>query len=220
VHVQSNDFDRGPLGAHASARLGYSVRMSPALETLLAKAGLQVSAAEFLSLVEDVARKLAPPHPEPGTYFTPDQREALTDVGLDLEPAGERDALPRARAVVAHAVLRDSALTVGEAARQLQVDTSRIRHRLGVGRLVGWKDKGGWRLPAWQFAGSGVVPGLDTVLAAVPPDQPALVVAQFMTTAQEDLPVDGRPATPRDWLLAGGDPRRVADFAAMLGTPV
>ncbi|MFC3894682.1 DNA-binding protein [Lentzea rhizosphaerae] len=193
--------------------------MSPALETVLAKAGLQVSPDEFLDLVSDAARRLAPPHPEPATYFTPDQQAALTDVGLDLSPAGPGDARPRTRTVVAHAVLRDSALTVAEAARQLQVDTSRIRHRLGVGRLVGWKDRGSWRLPAWQFAGSGVLPGLETVLAEIPSDQPALVVAAFMTTLQEDLLVDGEPATPRDWLLAGGDPRRVADLASVLGTP-
>jgi hypothetical protein len=193
--------------------------MSPALETVLAKAGLQVSPDEFLDLVTDAARRLAPPHPEPATYFTPDQQAALTDVGLDLSPAGPGDARPRTRTVVAHAVLRDSALTVAEAARQLQVDTSRIRHRLGVGRLVGWKDRGSWRLPAWQFAGSGVLPGLETVLAEIPSDQPALVVAAFMTTLQEDLRVDGKPATPRDWLLAGGDPRRVADLASVLGTP-
>jgi hypothetical protein len=193
--------------------------MSPALETVLAKAGLQVTPDEFMALVTDAARRLAPPHPEPASYFTPDQQAALTDVGLDLSPAGQGDAKPRTRTVVAHAVLRDSALTVADAARQLQVDTSRIRHRLGVGRLVGWKDRGSWRLPAWQFAGTGVLPGLETVLAEIPSDQPALVVAAFMTTPQEDLPVDGEPATPREWLLAGGDPRRVADLASVLGTP-
>lgn len=194
--------------------------MSPALETVLAKAGLEVTPDEFLSLVVDAARRLAPAHPEPASYFTPDQRDALTDVGLDLGPQTPRDARPRARAVVAHAVLRDSALTVAEAARQLQVDTSRIRHRLGVGRLVGWKDKGSWRLPAWQFAGNGVLPGLETVLTIIAQDQPALVLAAFMTNAQEDLLVDGTPTTPRDWLLAGGDPRRVAELAAVIGTPV
>jgi len=193
--------------------------MSPALETVLAKAGLQVSPDEFLALVSDAARRLAPPHPEPASYFTPDQQSALADVGLDLSPVAAGDARPRTRTVVAHAVLRDSALTVADAARQLQVDTSRIRHRLGVGRLVGWKDRGSWRLPAWQFAGSGVLPGLETVLAEIPSDQPALVVAAFMTTPQEDLPVDGEPATPREWLLAGGDPRHVAALASALGTP-
>lgn len=193
--------------------------MSPALETVLAKAGLQVTPDEFLALVTDAARRLAPPHPEPASYFTPDQQTALTDVGLDLSPGLPGDAKPRTRTVVAHAVLRDSALTVAEAARQLQVDTSRIRHRLGVGRLVGWKDRGSWRLPAWQFAGTGVLPGLETVLTAIPSDIPALVAAAFMTTPQEDLLVDGKPATPREWLLAGGDPRRAADLASVLGTP-
>ncbi|GAA3869679.1 hypothetical protein GCM10022243_38910 [Saccharothrix violaceirubra] len=193
--------------------------MSPALESVLAKAGLQVTPDEFLDLVADAARRLAPPHPEPAGYFTPDQRAALTDVGLDLSPVTGRDDRSRARTVVAHAVLRDSALSVAEAARTLGVDTSRVRHRLGVGRLVGWKDRGSWRLPAWQFAGAGVLPGLEVVLAAVPADQPALVVAGFMTTPQEDLPVDGVPAAPRDWLLAGGEAARVAALVAGLGTP-
>lgn len=193
--------------------------MSLALESVLAKAGLQVTPDEFLSLVADAAKRLAPPHPDPASYFPPDQRDALLDVGLDLSPHRIADDQARARTVVVHAVLRDSALTVAEAARQLDVDTSRIRHRLGVGRLVGWKDRGSWRLPAWQFAGTGVLPGLETVLAAVPADQPALVVAGFMTTEQEDLLVDGSPATPRAWLLAGGDPRRVAALVAQLGTP-
>src|ERR1041384_4269561 len=79
--------------------------MSPALETVLAKAGLQVSPDEFLALVSDAARRLAPPHPEPATYFTPDQQTALKDVGLDLSPAGPADSKPRTRTVVVHAAL-------------------------------------------------------------------------------------------------------------------
>ncbi|WP_137814160.1 helix-turn-helix domain-containing protein [Gandjariella thermophila] len=194
--------------------------MNLALETVLAKAGLRVTATEFLSLVEDAARRLAPPHPEPAAYFTPDQREALAEVGLDLAPRRETDADPRARAVAAQAVLRDSALTVGEVARRLSVDPSRIRHRIAAGRLVGWKERGGWRLPSWQFTDDAVLPGLELVLAALPGDQPHLVVAAFMTNPQEDLPIAGTPTSPRDWLLAGGDPRRVAALASMIGTPV
>jgi excisionase family DNA binding protein len=194
--------------------------MSPALESALAKAGIHSSPTEFLSFVQDAARKLVPQHPEPAAYFSPEVQDALTDVGLDLAPVRPEDASSRARSVAVHTVLRDSALTVAEAARQLGVDTSRIRHRIAAGRLVGWKDRGGWRLPAWQFAETGVLPGLETVLAAVPPDQPALVVAAFMTTPQQDLLTGDRPCTPRDWLLAGGDPRRVAEQITQLGTPV
>jgi hypothetical protein len=45
------------------------------------------------------------------------------------------------------------------------------------------------------------------------------VVAAFMTTPQEDLLARARAITPCEWLLAGGDPQRVARLAAMLGTP-
>jgi len=193
--------------------------MSIALETVLAKAGLRVDPIEFLTFVEDAARRLSPPNPNPDDYFTRDQRETLAEVGLDLRPRRGDEVDTRARTVAAQAVLRDSALTVADAATTLGVDTSRIRHRLAARRLIGWKDRGGWRLPAWQFTNSGVLPGLEAVLAAIPDDQPPLAVAAFMTTPQEDLRVNDRRATPRQWLLAGGEPERVAQLAAILGTP-
>lgn len=193
--------------------------MTVALEAVLAKAGLQIDPVRFLSRVEDAARKLTPPHPDPAGYFTADQREALRDVGLDLSPLRADEPDGRARAVAEQAVLHESALTVSAAAKVIGVDTSRIRHRLLAKRLMGWKDKGGWRLPAWQFTDKGVLPGLEQVLAALPSDQPALVVAAFMTTPQEDLLARSRAITPCEWLQAGGDPQRVARLAAMLGTP-
>ncbi|RZQ62994.1 DNA-binding protein [Amycolatopsis suaedae] len=194
--------------------------MTVALETVLAKAGLKVDASEFLTLVEDAARKLSPPNPDPADYFTPDQRTALIDVGLDLSPHTETEPDQRARTVVAHAVLAESSLTVLDAAQRLGVDDSRIRHKLKEGRLTGWKGTGGgWRLPAWQFTSTSVLPGLETVLRAVPADQPPLVVAAFMSTPQSDLLINDRWATPRDWLLAGGDPDMVARLIQTLGEP-
>lgn len=193
--------------------------MTAALKTVLAKAGLRVDPDEFLTLVEDAARKLSPADPDPADYFSAEQRDALTEVGLDLAPRKRKEVDHRARAVAAQAVLRDSALTVGDAAGTVGVDPSRIRHRLAAGQLVGWKDRGGWRLPAWQFTKAGVLPGLETVLEAVPDDQPPLVVAAFMSTAQAELLLDGEPTTPRAWLLATGDPAPVAKLVSMLGTP-
>jgi excisionase family DNA binding protein len=193
--------------------------MTFALETVLAKTGLRVAPREFLSLVEDAVRRLTPPHPAPAGYFTPDQQAALQEVGLDISPLRSDETDGRARAVAEQTVLQESALTVGEAAKTLGVDTSRVRHRLLSGRLTGWKDRGGWRLPAWQFTDRGVLPGLARVLAALPDDQPALVVAAFMTTPQEDLRSGSRAITPCEWLRSGGDPERVARLAAVLGTP-
>lgn len=189
------------------------------LETVLARAGLKVTAHEFLSLVEDAARKLTPVQPDPAAHFTDAQRAALGDVGLDLSPFGEDEADPRARMIAEQAVLRDTALSVNQAADRVGVDTSRIRHRIGSGRLIGWKDRGGWRLPAWQFTDTDVLPGLEIVLAAMPDDQPALVLANFMTTPQDDFELNDRPVSPRDWLMAGGSPQRVAALASAIGTP-
>lgn len=193
--------------------------MTVALETVLARAGLRVTAGEFLALVEDAARKLTAPQTEPAAHFTEQERSALTEAGLDLSPLDEQDSDPRARAVAEQAVLRDTALTVPRAAALLGVDASRVRHRIGDRRLIGWKDRGGWRLPAWQFTDDDVLPGLETVLAAMPADQPDLVLANFMTTPQLDLDLDERPVSPREWLLAGGSAQRVAELAAALGTP-
>lgn len=192
--------------------------MSTTLRSALARAGLRIDPDEFLTLVEDAVRRLAPADPDPADYFTQTQRDALEQVGLDLAPRRDGEHDSRARAVAAQAVLRDSALTVSGAAERLGVDTSRVRHRLAAGRLVGWKDRGGWRLPVWQFTNTSVLPGLAPVLAAVPDDQPPLVVAGFMTTPQPDLLMDGEPATPRDWLLGGGDPTPVARLASAIGT--
>lgn len=187
------------------------------LRSALTRAGLRVEADEFVSLVEDASRRLAPVDPRPADYFGADQRATLESVGLDLSPqrSGEKDV--RARTVALQAVLRDTALTVAGAADRIGVDASRVRHRLSAGQLVGWKDRGGWRLPVWQFSDADVLPGLPEVLAAVPADQPALVVAAFMTTPQSLL--GDPPVTPREWLLAGGAPSRVAELMSVLGTP-
>ncbi len=193
--------------------------MTVALETVLARAGIRVTATEFLTLVEDAAKKLTPAQQQPSTQFSAEERAALADVGLDLTPIDADEHDPRARTVAEQAVMRDTALSVNQAATRIGVDSSRIRHRIGSGQLVGWKDRGGWRLPAWQFTTADVLPGLESVLLAVPIDQPALVLAKFMTTPQEDLLLGDRPVSPREWLMAGGSADRVATQAAMLGTP-
>lgn len=194
--------------------------MTVALETVLARAGLRVTANEFLSLVENAAKRLTAPSAEPAAHFTEAERLALSSTGLDLTPLDSDEFDPRARTVAEQAVLRDTALSVNQAADRLGIDSSRIRHRVSSRHLVGWKDRGGWRLPAWQFTDTDVLPGLETVLAAMPFDQPALVLANFMTTRQEDLDLDDRPVSPREWLLAGGSAHRVAELAAVIGTPV
>lgn len=193
--------------------------MTVALETVLARAGLKVTVNEFLSLVEDAAKRLTSPQTDPAAHFSEQERNALDEAGLDLAPQEATEGDPRARAVAEQAVLRDTALSVQQAADRIGVDTSRVRHRIGDHRLIGWKDRGGWRLPAWQFTEKDVLPGLETVLTAMPADQPALVLANFMTTPQEDLALAERPTSPREWLMAGGNAQQVAEIASGIGTP-
>jgi hypothetical protein len=44
-----------------------------------------------------------------------------------------------------------------------------------------------------------------------------LAVARWFATPDPDLSVDDVALSPRDWLLAGGDPEAVAKIAAALG---
>lgn len=191
--------------------------MTVALETVLAEAGIRVDTGRFLRLVAEAASKISPPQSNPADYFSPEQQQELTDVGLDLSAYRPSETDPRARTVAARAVLGETAYSVADAARLLGVDTSRVRHRLKEGKLTGWKDKG-WQLPAWQFSDGGALPGLDVVLPALPDDQPPLMVAAFMNTPQPDLVIGEKAATPRQWLLAHGAPKSVAELAATLGT--
>lgn len=71
---------------------------------------------------------------------------------------------------------------------------------------------GGDLFPRWQFAEDGPLPGLGLVLPVIPGGLHPLDVEHIMTTSSEAL--DGR--SPRDWLLAGGDPATVADLLADL----
>jgi hypothetical protein len=40
-----------------------------------------------------------------------------------------------------------------------------------------------------------------------------------MSTPQPDLVINDQPASPRQWLLSGGDPDHVARLIATLGSP-
>ncbi|MDV6012248.1 DNA-binding protein [Haloechinothrix sp. LS1_15] len=191
--------------------------MTVALEAVLAKAGLRVDADEFLRLVEDTARRVSVPHPEPAEHFSAEQQEALAEVGLDLSPYADDEPCPRAKSVVAHAVFTKSAYSVSEAARLLDLTQSEVRDRLRQRKLFGWKDSE-WHLPAWQFTEGGPLPGLRSVIPAIPPDQPPMVVAAFMNTQQPDLEINGQRVTPREWLLAHGDPKSVANLVTSIGT--
>lgn len=90
-------------------------------------------------------------------------------------------------------------------------------YRSGAGRPV-YPD---WQLIDDETRGKdSVLPHLGQVIRALPSGAHPVTVRTFMTTPTPDLQIDGRDASPRDWLIGGGDPNAVAGTAASLGEQV
>jgi hypothetical protein len=71
------------------------------------------------------------------------------------------------------------------------------------------------RYPEWQFSNEPnrpVVPGIDTVTAAIPENWTLATINAFMEAPQPTLSIDGLPQTPAQWLDGGGDPTKVAEI--------
>jgi hypothetical protein len=139
--------------------------------------------------------------------------EVLRTEGVD--PAGG-DAQAVGDSRLAFLELLHRARTAKEASELLGVSQSRVRQRLGARGLYGVKVAGDWRLPAWQFVGGDVVPGLDRVLGRLSPDLHPLTVQGFMLTPQPELATAADDLSPLDWLIGGGDPEPVAALGADL----
>jgi hypothetical protein len=181
------------------------------LADVLARAGVRVSEQEFARLVESVLAEVGPaPAPDPAAALSADEAAALQAVGADLRPRRPRERDPRADAAATYAAVLAGSLSVTEVARQLGVDSSRVRHRLAARQLLGVRRTDGWRLPRWQFGADGTpLPGLERVLRALPADIHPVVVARFFATRAPELRMGGATVTPRDWLAGGGDPAPV-----------
>ena len=153
---------------------------------------------------------------EPQHALTRDELAALGAVGLSTAAwsTNETDD-PLAQTVVDYMALIETSLGTTEVAQMLGVDASRVRQRLREGSLCGVEYEGEWHLPKFQFERRKVLPGLATVLGAVPSGANALEVAAWILSPNIDLVADEaeRPLSPRAWLLRGGSPERVAALA-------
>ncbi len=98
--------------------------------------------------------------------------------------------------------LISASLTVADTANILGVDSSRIRQRLSDGTLFGFKVRRQWRIPRWQFPGGVELHELGHALSGLTVKDP-LSVSTFFTTPNDDLPVNGEPTAPVDWLEQG-----------------
>jgi excisionase family DNA binding protein len=137
-----------------------------------------------------------------------------------VEPLSSAEArLVEAQMAADYQHLRDTSLSVGEAAQRLHVNASRIRQRLAEGSLYGIRDGSTWLLPEFQFTRDGPVPGIDAVLKKLPSDISPIAVVRWFNTPDPDLCTrddQERPRTPLRWLLSGGSPEAAAELAADL----
>lgn len=188
---------------------------------VLERAGLRVDPEEFDRLVADALEEVIPlrPSPDPAAELSDDELAMLTAGGMRFDPLPVGGEHPLARTAALYAALLGSSLSVAQAAAHLRVAESRIRQRLGERTLYGIKRPGGWRLPRFQFADVGTVPGIERVLRRLAPDLHPLEVVGWFTTPNPDLAVgeDERPVSPLDWLNAGLPADAVADLAEDAG---
>ncbi len=192
--------------------------MSISSETLT-RAGIRLSPAAFEALVTRVIEELAERHsgPREEDRLPEPEAAALRRAGLVRAPLPPDAPDPVASLAAAYAALVASSLSVAEAAMRLGVDPSRIRQRLSERTLFGFKQRGQWRLPAFQFDATGTVPGLEVVVPRLDPGLHPVAVEQWFSLPCPDLEIGERAVSPLEWLRAGGSPDAVAEIAAEIG---
>ena len=183
--------------------------------------GVKVSPAELEGLIAEALEQVVPARVvvDPTRELTSEETEALRRGGLDPAWRCDDATNPVVRTAAEYAALLASSLSVEQAASMLGIDGSRVRHRLADRTLYGIKDRGAWRLPAFQFDGRGVVPGLARVLPRLPSDLHPLAVLGWLKRPNPDLSLDAdeTPLSPLDWLRTSHDPERVARLAPGVG---
>ncbi|MES2642743.1 MAG: DNA-binding protein [Myxococcota bacterium] len=189
-----------------------------ALTAFLHAHGLRAEPEDLeAALAEAVASRRAVLYPFGGrSGLTAPESDALRRGGFDLEPRDLGKDDPVVRAAAEHAAILASALTTSEAAARLGVSEGRIRQRFAQRTLVGLHGRRGRLVPSFQFGPDGhELPGWDRVVAHLPEHMSAVELLAWLTLPSPDLAhgEDERPTSPRDWLLAGNDPARVAQLA-------
>ncbi len=152
----------------------------------------------------------------PATGASPASQEAADYLarhgGPDLQGVTVRGEIHQRRALVAARTLSESvrsALTLDQVAQELGLSKSRVSHRLSDGGLWAFTVQGRRYFPRWQFIPDGeVLPGMTTIVPAIPPTLHPLALEAFMTAPQTAF--DGR--SPVEWLAGGGDPTVIADW--------
>lgn len=196
------------------------------LRAVMKAHGITVSPRQLAAYIAESVEAMEEGALIPAAQELPEAELAVLRGGgfeTDAGPAGDDD--PIARAAAAYAALVETALSIKEAAKGLERNESRIRQRLLQRTLYGIRRGRNWLLPLFQFLVEdrqgtrvvrGVVPGIEQVFPALSPELHPVAVWRWFTSPSTELVPDEAPeqaVSPRDWLLAGRDPRPVASLA-------
>ena len=156
---------------------------------------------------------------EPAATLSKAELDALDEVGLSTKPWRDARATdPLAHSIVNYMALIETSFTAAKVSRMLNVDVTRVRQRLRERSLYGFDHEGEWRLPRFQFERNKALPGLASVLEALPIDLNPLDVAEWFMAPNLDLEIEksDTPLSPRAWLLSGREPEPVIELARHL----
>lgn len=157
---------------------------------------------------------------EPSRPLSAQEVSALKRVGLFVEGHGPRPA----KAPDAFDEIFGSSLPTDEARELLHSTIEAIQQRIDERTLLAVSDGKEVRLPVVQFYQAAELPGLRSVLSAIPSSVSPILIARWLDTPDPDLGgVDGNdnvlpPISPRDYLLseleAGRLLRKARDLAS------
>ncbi len=185
------------------------------LERLAASRGRNPT--DLIAWLEDALERAAPATRQPERDWSAAQAAVLAAEGIDVMPLCHDEADMIGAGHRQYLAMLSTGLSVAETAARIGLSPSRIRQMIAEHRLyaVRPRDKT-WVLPAWQFDGQRIVPGIEAVNQALGHDLHPLTVSGFMHSSQPELDAGGQALSPLDWLRGGGSASAVMALAESL----
>ncbi|QDN60093.1 hypothetical protein [Streptomyces sp. S1D4-20] len=211
VEVLDSRNRKSPALAFAVARkANYGDRLKVIAERL------QVSSPQLLAWLDEVAAHC--PHEDAieATALTDREKRALltADGSLQKTPL---ETWAYIRTAVHSWELTRSGISIEEAARRLLENPTEITNRINQRTLFGVSTaERGTVLPEFQFTTTGLLPGLEAVLPAVPSETHPLGIVGFFNFPNPDLTLFDNAVSPTAWLLSGNPIEPVVDLARAL----
>ena len=181
----------------------------------LERAGLRITEADLEATFNETLAAVLPPYPtiDARDALPADELAFLQQAGVtsdELAPLPTDVVPPEVRTAAKLASILGSALSIADAAMRLGVDASTLRHRIAARTVYVLRVNGTWKLPLFQFTDTldAILPGFAELAAALGDLHP-IDVFNWFTLPHVDLEVAERIVSPREWLLSGGNPKRL-----------